>query len=137
MADAVAPWRFSMTLLVGLALLGAVLAAAGLFAQVAQSVDQRAPELALRLAVGAGHGAILRMVLWQGARFAIAGVVIGVVLSLAAADRISALLFQVPPLDTLAFTAAVGLLGTTALLAAYLAARRVIGIDPLLSMREQ
>ena len=131
-ADAVAPWRFSMTLLVGLALLGAVLAAAGLFAQVAQSVDQRAPELALRLAVGAGHGAILRMVLWQGGRFAMAGVVIGVVLSLAAADRISALLFQVPPLDTLAFTAAVGLLGTTALLAAYLAARRVIGIDPLL-----
>ncbi len=80
---------------------------------------------------------ILRMVLWQGARFAIAGVVIGVVLPLAAADRISTLLFQVPPFDMFAFTAAVGLLGTTALPAAFLAACRVIGIDPLLSMREQ
>jgi hypothetical protein len=59
------------------------------------------------------------------------------VLSLPAADRISTLLFQVPPFDMFAFTAAVGLLGTTALLAAYPRARRVIGINPLLSMREQ
>ena len=54
--DVIAPWRFSMTLLVGLAALGVFLAAAGLFALVAYSVEQRAPELALRLAIGADPG---------------------------------------------------------------------------------
>jgi putative ABC transport system permease protein len=136
-AEAVAPWRFSTTLLVGLATLGVILSAAGLFALVAYSVDQRAPELAVRLALGAGPGTILRMVLWEGARFAVMGLVVGAGFSLAAANRVSTLLYQVPARDALAFLAAVGLLAATALLASYLAARRVIGIDPLLVMRSQ
>jgi len=133
--DAVAPWRFSMALLTGLAALGVVLAATGLFALVAYSVDQRARELAVRLAIGAAPGTILRMVLWQGGRFAVAGLVVGVVLSLVVTQRMTSLLFQVPARDPFTFVAAVGLLGTTAFLATYLAARRVIGIDPLLTMR--
>lgn len=52
-ANVVAPWRFSMALLVGLAALGMVLAATGLFALIAYSVEQRAAELAIRLALGA------------------------------------------------------------------------------------
>lgn len=136
-ADAVAPWRFSMALLVGLAALGVILAVAGLFALVAYSVDQRTPELAVRLAVGAGPGTLLRMVLWQGGRFALAGLVVGVGLSLAAANRMSPLLFQVPARDVFTFVATVGVLGTTALLASYLAARRVIRIDPVRAIREQ
>jgi hypothetical protein len=136
-ANAVAPWRFSMATLVGLAALGLMLAATGLFALVAYSVDQRAPELAVRLAVGAGPGTVLRMVLWQGGRFALAGLGVGVVLSLSAANRMFPLLFEVPAHDVFAFVAAVGLLGVSAFLASYLAARRVIRIDPLLTMRAQ
>ena len=135
--DAVAPWRFSMALLVGLAVLGAMLAIAGLFALVAYSVDQRAQELAVRLAIGAGSGTILRMVLWQGGRFAVAGLVAGVVLSLAVTNRMSSLLFQVHARDTLTFVAAAALLGATALLASYFAARRVISIEPVHLLRGQ
>jgi ABC-type antimicrobial peptide transport system permease subunit len=136
-AEAVAPWRFSMALLVGLAALGAVLAATGLFALIAYAVDQRSHELAVRLAIGAGPGAVLRMVLWQGGRFALAGLVVGVGCSLAVANGMSSLLFNVPARDGFTFGAAVGLLGATAFLAGYLAARRVIKIDPLLAMRVQ
>jgi putative ABC transport system permease protein len=134
-SDAVAPWRFSMTLLIGLAALGMFLAAGGLFALVAYSVDQRAPELAVRLAIGARPGILLRMVLWQGGRFALAGLVVGVALSLAVASRMSPLLFRVPARDLFTFVAAAGLLGATAFLASYLAARRVIAIDPTQAMR--
>ena len=134
-SDAVAPWRFSMTLLIGLAALGVFLAAAGLFALVAYSVDQRAPELAVRLAIGARPGILLRMMLWQGGRFALAGLAVGVALSLAVASRMSPLLFRVPARDLFTFVAAAGLLGATAFLASYLAARRVIAIDPTHAMR--
>jgi putative ABC transport system permease protein len=137
LTDAIAPWRFSMTLLAGLASLGALLAITGLFALIAYAVEQRTPELAVRLAIGAGPGAILRMVLWQGARFAAFGLAAGVVLSLAAANRMSSLLFQVPPRDAVTFVSASMLLGGTALLASYLAARRVIRIDPLVALRGQ
>ena len=137
-SEAIAPWRFSMAMLAGLAALGVMLAAnAGLFALVAYSVDQRAPELAVRLAIGAGPGTILRMVLWQGGRFAVAGLVVGVALSLAFANRMSTLLFEVAARDRLTFVAAAGLLGATAFLASYLAARRVTRVDPLLTMRAQ
>lgn len=135
--DVIAPWRFSMTLLVGLAALGVFLAAAGLFALVAYSVEQRAPELALRLAIGANPGAILRLVMWEAGSFALAGLAVGIVLSLAVSHRISALLFQVPPRDVTVFATAAGLLGATVLGAGYLAARRITRIDPLLAMREE
>ena len=100
-----------MAMLVGLAVLGVLLAATGLFALVAHSVDQRAREIAVRLAVGAGPGTVLRMVLWQGGRFVVAGLAAGVVLSLAVTNRMSSLLFQVPARDVFTFVAAVGLLG--------------------------
>jgi ABC-type lipoprotein release transport system permease subunit len=77
------------------------------------------------------------MVLWQGGRFAIAGLVVGVALSLAFANRMSALLFEVPARDLFTFVAAAGLLGATAFLASYLAARRVVRVDPLQTMRAQ
>jgi ABC-type lipoprotein release transport system permease subunit len=77
------------------------------------------------------------MVLWQGGRFAVAGLVVGVALSLVITNRMSALLFEVPARDLFTFVAAAGLLGATAFLASYLAARRVIGVDPLQTMRAQ
>jgi putative ABC transport system permease protein len=135
--EAMAPWRFSMTLLTGLAAVGFVLAAMGLFALVTCAVGERSRELAVRLAIGATPPAILRMVLWQGARFAAGGLVAGLAVSLLVADRLSPLLFQTASRDPLTFGAAAALLGTTALLASYVAARRVIRIDPAAAMRAQ
>jgi len=135
LADAIAPWRFSMTLLTGLAALGVLLAVGGLFALIAYAVAQRTPELAVRLAIGAAPGQILRMVLWQGTRFAAAGLVLGLLLSLLIATRMSSLLFEVSARDGRTFAAAAILLAATTLLASYLAARRVVRIDPLIALR--
>jgi putative ABC transport system permease protein len=135
-SNAVAPWRFSMTLLVGLAVLGGLLAAAGLFALIAYSVNQRTTELAVRQAIGASPATILRMMLWQGTRFALVGLVSGLVLSLLLANRMSPLLFQVSARDTRTFASAAALLAATAFIASYLAARRAIRIDPVSVMRE-
>jgi ABC-type antimicrobial peptide transport system permease subunit len=137
MAEAIAPWHFSMTLLAGLAIIGVLLAIAGLFALVAYAVVQRTPEFAIRLAIGAEPGQVLRMVLWQSARFAVPGLIVGLLLSLITTSRMSSLLFQVSARDTPTFTIAAALLGGTALLASYLAARRVIRIDPLTALRDE
>ncbi len=133
--EAIAPWRFSMALLTGLAVVGFVLAATGLFALVTYTVQQRSRELAVRLAIGASPATILRMVLWQGARFAVAGLLVGVVIALLVADRLSPLLFQTLPRDLTTFAATAMLLGSTALIASYAAARRVLDIDPAHAMR--
>jgi predicted permease len=135
-AEAVAPWRFSMSLLAGLAAVGGVLAITGLFALVAYTVDLRARELAVRMALGASQRGILGMVLWQGARVAAIGLAIGLVVSAALVSRLSPLLFEVPPHDAFSFGTTAGVLGGSALLASYLAALRGTAIDPARLIRE-
>ncbi len=134
-ADAFAPIRFTMALLVALAVIGIVVAAAGLYALTAYSVSQSTPDLALRMAMGASSGMIVRMTMWQTGKFGVAGLVFGLFVSVALVKSISPLLFEVPALDLLAFTATASLLGAMVCLATYLAARRVTRIDPLLAMR--
>jgi putative ABC transport system permease protein len=133
--NAVAPWRFSMTMFVTLAAVAAGLAAVGLFGLVAYSVAQRTPELAVRIAVGATASHILRMILWDGARVAITGLALGAVASLLMVNALSSLLFRVEPRDARAFIGAVMLLGVITLLAASVAARRVTRIDPVVALR--
>ena len=134
-AEATAPWRFSMALMVGLASLGLLLAVTGLFSLVAFSVARRRRELSVRLAIGASPTSVVRLVLWQGMRSTMIGLSAGVVLSLTLANRMTPMLFQTPPHDTLTFVVGTGLLGATAHLASYLAARRVVELDPLQVMR--
>jgi predicted permease len=133
--DAFAPIRFTMALLVALAVLGTVVAAGGLYAFTAYSVSQSTPDLAVRMAMGASSGAIIRMMLWQTGQFGVAGLLIGLFLSVILLTRISPLLFGVPALDGLAFAATAVILGAMICLATYLPARRVTRIDPLLAMR--
>ena len=134
-ADAFAPIRFTMALLVALAVLGTVVAAAGVYALTAYSVNQSTPDLALRMAIGASSGALIRMTLWQTGKYGAAGLLTGSLLSVALVKRMSPLLFGVPEFDVLALATTSSLLGAMVSLAAYLAARRVTRIDPLLTMR--
>ncbi|HEV8396950.1 MAG TPA: ABC transporter permease [Vicinamibacterales bacterium] len=134
-SEAFAPIRFTMALLIALAVLGTVVAAAGLYALTAYSVSQRTQDLALRMAVGASSGAIVRMMLWQTGKFGAVGLAAGLVLSVTLATRITPLLFEVPALDVPAYAATTALLGAMVCLATYLAARRVTRIDPHLTMR--
>ena len=135
--DARAPWRFSMTIFVVLAAIGVALAAVGLFGLVAYSVSQRAPELALRLAIGARPSQVAGIVLWEGGRLVLAGVTLGVAASIVLTRLLSRLLFHVEPHDPGTFAAVVVLLGIVTMLACYLAARRATAIDPIAVLRSE
>jgi putative ABC transport system permease protein len=133
--DAVAPWRFTMTIFVVLAGIGVALATVGLFGLVTYSVSHRTPELALRLAIGARPSQLLRMVLWEGGRLVLAGIAMGVAASVVFTQMLAGLLFRVEPNDPRTFGVVVALLGLITLLACYVAARRAMMVDAMVVLR--
>jgi ABC-type antimicrobial peptide transport system permease subunit len=112
-----------------------VLAAVGLFGVMATMVRQRTHELSLRLALGATPGRLGAGVLRQAFAIACAGLVIGLVASLAVTRALQALLFGVSPTDPLTFAVSGSLLLGIALLAAYLPAVRAQRTDPATVLR--
>lgn len=135
-AESVAPRRFVLTLVAGVGLLALVLAAVGVYGVMALVVGERTRELGVRLALGAAPGVVLRMVLAQAARLALAGIVAG----LGAAALLSPLLvpqlYGVRAHDPITFAAVPLALLAIAALAAYAPARRAMRIDPARAMRE-
>ena len=105
--------------------------------QVSESIERRRGEIGLRLAVGAGRGDVLRMVLGQGARLAAAGVALGLAAAFVLTRVLQGLLFGVSATDPATFAAVAGVLATAALLASYLPARRAASLDPAAILREE
>jgi putative ABC transport system permease protein len=134
-STAVAPWRFSMTIFVVLAAIGVALGAFGLFGVVAYAVTQRTSDLALRLALGARPGQLLRMMLWEGGRLALMGVTVGAAAFFLVSDSLTGLLFQVEPSEPSTLGTVAALLSGITLTATYLAARRAMRIDPMTVLR--
>jgi predicted permease len=120
-----------------LGLVGAGLAAIGLAGLVAYSVTRRTREIGIRMALGASPGDALRLEMRQGARTAALGLALGLAGALAFTRLISGLLFGVGAADPLTFAAAALLLFLTALVAAYLPARRAARVDPMLALRSE
>jgi putative ABC transport system permease protein len=127
--------RFQMLLALLFAVCAISLAALGIFGVVAYSIEQRRHELGIRLALGAQFSDLRRMVLRQGMRPVLAGLVIGIGASLVTGRLIESLLFGVSALDppTLAFVAFVVV--TVAAAACYLPARRAMRVDPMVALR--
>jgi putative ABC transport system permease protein len=123
-----------MTVFGGSALL---LAAIGIYGVMAYSVAQRTQEIGIRLALGAGGSAVRRMVLLQGMRLAVIGVVIGLLSSYGLTRFIASFLFGVKPLDPLAFASIPVLLTGVALLAVWVPAQRASRVDPVIALRSQ
>jgi predicted permease len=126
-----------MLLLGGFASLALVLASVGLYGVLSYAVTQRSRELGLRIALGASTGSVMRLVVGRGLALTATGLAIGLGLALAGARALNALLYGVTPGDPATFAAVVGVLGTIALAACYLPARRAARVDPMVVLRDE
>jgi putative ABC transport system permease protein len=123
-------WIFGTTGVIGL-----LLAAIGVYGVLSYSVSQRAQEIGVRVALGAGNPQILRLVVGQGLVLAAIGILSGAVLAAAAMPAARSLLFKVSPFDPVTFLGVAGFLATVAFLASYLPARRAMRVDPVIVLR--
>jgi putative ABC transport system permease protein len=129
--------RFSSTLLTTFAGLALMLAAIGIYGVMSYAVSQRTPEIGIRLALGAESRDILRMIVGNGVRLAVAGLAIGIVLALALSRTLTSLLYETTDTDPLTFAAVVSILGAVGLAASYFPARRASRIAPVEALRYQ
>ncbi len=132
---AVAPWRFSVWMFTVFAGLALVLATVGLFSLVSLGVAQRHHEFAVRLALGARQGDIVRPVLLLAGKRVLAGVALGLLFSVAITRTIGSLLFGVAGLDATTYAGVLALLIAVVAVAAYLPARRATSVDPMTLLR--
>jgi putative ABC transport system permease protein len=107
----------------------------GIFGVMAFQVSRRTNEFGVRLALGATHGNIIRLVLREGVVMFLAGAGIGCALALVLADLSRNLLFGLSATDPTAFAWAAVTLGMAALLACYIPARRAMRVDPIVALR--
>ena len=135
--SSVATRRITMLLLATFASVAVILAMAGVYGVLAYSVARRTSEIGVRMALGAQPGRVLRLVLAQGMRPVLAGVVVGLAATFWLSRLMASLLFEIEPHDPATYaTVAVALTGV-ATLACYLPARRVLRIDPAIALRTE
>jgi len=133
--ESLGPRRFGVTMVGFFACVALLMAAMGLFGIISYSVTQRTQEIVVRMAVGAQRSDVLKLILGQGLRLALAGVGIGLVGSLVLTRVIASLLYGVSATDPPTFAAVAVLLAFVALLACYLPARRAMRVDPIVALR--
>jgi len=129
--------RAAAVLLLGFGLLALVLGSIGTYGLIAYGVETRQREFAVRMAVGARASTVMRLVLRDGARLAVAGVALGVGGAFALSGVMRGLLFEVAPTDPLTFTAAPLILALTAMLACAIPAWRATRVDPNATLRRE
>jgi predicted permease len=127
--------RFNMLLMSVFGGSALLLAAIGVYGLMAYSVQQRTQEIGIRMALGAESGDVRKMVITQGMRFAIAGVVVGLAAAFGMARLIASFLFGVTAWDPVVFTAVPLLLALVTLLAIWLPAMRATRVDPVTALR--
>jgi putative ABC transport system permease protein len=134
-SDSVAPRRLNMLLLGIFAGVALVLAAVGIYGVISYSVSQRTREIGIRMALGASHRSVLKLVIGEGMILALIGVGIGVVASFFLTRLMSTLLFGVGTTDPITFVAISLLLTGVSIVATLIPARRAIRVDPMVALR--
>jgi predicted permease len=139
-SESMSAQRFPMILLGAFAALALLLASVGIYGVISYSVTRRAHEIGIRVALGAERQNIFRMIIGQGLRLALSGVVIGVVAALVLTRLLATfanLLYGVSSSDPVTFIAVSTLLTAIAVLACYIPARRATGVDPMVALRHE
>ncbi len=134
-AASLAQQRLTLWLMAAFAALALLLAAIGIYGVLSYAIAQRTQELGVRMALGAGRGQVLRLVLGQGLRLAGTGALLGLAAALALGRFAHAFLFGVNAADPLTLTLVPLVLLAVAALACYLPARRATRVDPLVALR--
>jgi predicted permease len=134
-ADSLADRRFSMILLGVFGALALILSSIGIYGVVSYLAGQRTHEIGIRMALGAQRGDVLKVVLGQGAKMALAGVVVGLAAAFGLTRLMDKMLFGVRAADPLTFACVAIVLTSVALAACYIPARRAMRVDPMVALR--
>jgi ABC-type antimicrobial peptide transport system permease subunit len=135
LSNAFGPWRSSMVLFGFFAALAVLLSAIGIYGVVSYSVARRVHEIGVRMAMGAGQGDVLLLVMKEGLLLALAGVALGSGAAYWLTRLIANQLYGVTPTDPQTFASVALVLLAMALLACYLPARRTARLDPMAALR--
>jgi putative ABC transport system permease protein len=136
-AEANARRNFNTLLLTVFASIALLLAAVGIYGLMSYGVEQRMQEIGIRMALGADHRKIMRLVLGQGMRLAIVGTVLGLAGAYGLTRLLANFLFGVKPSDPLAFSIVAATLIVVTLVAALVPARRAMRLDPVVALRQE
>ncbi len=136
LSDSLSVRRFSMEMVALFAATALLLAGLGIYGTISYVVNEQRGEIAIRLALGAHRGDILKMVLHRGLGLAAAGAGLGVVAALIVSHLMAGLLYGVSPSDPLTFISLTIVLVIVALAACYIPARRAMQVDPIIALRE-
>jgi putative ABC transport system permease protein len=134
-ATSVAQPRFRTVFLAVLAALALLIAAVGIYGVMAFSVSQRTREIGTRMALGSTPAQVFQLVIRDGLRLTVLGVVLGLAGAAAVARYLSSMLFEVSFVDPLTIVAMSALLMVVALVACYIPARRATRVDPTVALR--
>jgi predicted permease len=134
-AGSVAKQRMAMFLLTAFSALALLLSAVGIYGVISYLAGQRTHEIGIRVALGASSADVLRLVLGEGMRIALVGVVVGILAALGLTRLLTQVIYGVGVSDPLTFAGVAILLTTVALLACYVPARRAMRVDPIVVLR--
>jgi len=136
-ARSIAQQGFSMVLLTLFGAIALVLAAVGVYGVISYSVEQATHDISVRLALGADQRNILGLVVGGGMKLAGIGLAIGIAGALGASRVLSTMLYGIKATDPLTYIVATASLGTIALVACYVPARRAMHVDPIVALKQE
>jgi ABC-type antimicrobial peptide transport system permease subunit len=126
---------FTLVMLAIAGVMALLLGIVGVYGTIAYSVSQRRREIGTRIALGAGKGEVLKMIISEGIRLALVGVAIGLAGALGLGRFLSSLLYGVKPNDPMTLALVSILLVAVALIASYIPAREAARVDPIMTLR--